>query len=150
MARMNWDRVRKESQAKRSGSEWIGSDDLGLIFSAEPSPPSTKRGGSRRSEFAKMPGCACQKAVGFVGQHRKICPLRKGPGLNVHPKAASDRTQKEYPQSIKNQLSAVGDFLSSLQSQMHADRRFTESHRQNTERLIQVLQEELRNTSNAR
>ena len=28
-AKMNWDRLRKETQTRRSGSEWIGSDAVG-------------------------------------------------------------------------------------------------------------------------
>ena len=28
-AKMNWDRVRKETQTRRSGSGWIGSDAVG-------------------------------------------------------------------------------------------------------------------------
>ena len=127
MARMNWDRVRKESQARRSGSEWVGSDGPGLGPTAESKPPSIRKASFGRSPLGRIPGCACKKTVGFVGQHKKFCPLRKNHGPDVHPRTDPDRALGGYPECIKKQLSAVSDFISSLQSQVNADRRMAES-----------------------
>lgn len=149
MARMNWDRVRKESQARRSGSEWVGSDGPGLGPTAESKPPSIRKASLGRSPLGRIPGCACKKPVGFVGQHRKFCPLRKNHVPDVHPRTDPDRALGGYPECIKKQLSAVSDFISSLQSQVNADHRAAESHQENIRRLIQVLQDELRDPSNA-
>jgi len=146
MARMNWDRVRKENQARRSGSEWIASDGPGLGPTAESKPPSIRKAGFARSPLGRMPGCTCKKTVGYAGEHKKICPLRKSHVLDAHPRTTPDPTRREYPECIKKQLSAVGDFLSSLQSQMNADHRIAESHEKSIRRLIQVLQDELRDT----
>lgn len=150
MAKMRWDRVRKENQARRSGSEWVGSDSPGLGPAAfDSKPPLIRKAVFGRSCLVRMPGCACNKIVGFVGQHRKTCSLRTSPGP-VHPRTTSDPAHREYPECIKKQLSVVGDFLSSLQSQMNADHRIAESHQKNIRRLIQVLQDELRGTSNSK
>lgn len=154
MARMNWDRVRKEDQARRSGSEWVGSDGLGPgnVTESRPPlvnrPPLIKRVALGRSLVNRMPGCTCRKTVGFNGQHKKFCPLRNRPKLNAHPQTHSEPVLTEYPERIKRQLSAVGDFLSSLQGQMNADDGIAESHQKNIRRLIQVLQDELLGTSN--
>jgi len=150
MARMNWDRVRKESQARRSGSEWVGSDGPGLGPTAVSKPPSIRKASFGRSPLSRIPGCACKKAVGFVGQHKKFCPLRKNHVPDVHSRTIPDPPNREYPLCIKKQLSAVSDFISSLQSQVNADHRSAESHQTNIRRLIQVLQDELRDPSNAK
>src|SRR5208337_2926442 len=119
MAKMRWDRVRKENQARRSGSEWVGSDGLGVgSVTFDLKPPLIRRAVFRISHLGRMPGCTCKKTVGFVGQHRKTCSLRTSPGSDVHPRTTPDPASREYPECIKKQLSAVGDFLSSLQSQM--------------------------------
>jgi hypothetical protein len=85
LAKMNWDRVKKESQERRSGAEWIGTDGPGLEPRGEskrpkrpsPKPPLLIRPIVQGSTPGGMPGCVCKKAVGFVGLHRKSCPLRK-------------------------------------------------------------------------
>jgi hypothetical protein len=145
MAKMNWDRVKKENQVRRSGSEWISSDDSG--FTPEPDPLPVRKAVFRRSLPARLPGCACNKRLGFVGQHRKKCPLRKDRAPNAFVQTGDSRAVREHPVCIKKQLSAVGDFLSSLQSQEKAGYRFDESHKVTVRRLIQVLQEELENAS---
>ena len=144
MAKMNWDRVKKENQVRRAGSEWISSDDSG--FTPEQDPQPVKKA-FRRSLPARVPGCACNKQLGFVGQHRKKCPLRKDSPRNAFVQTGDSRTVREHPVCIKKQLSAVGDFLSSLQRQEKAGYRFDESHKATVLRLIQVLQEELENAS---
>jgi len=98
LAKMNWDRVRKESQERRSGSEWIGIDNAApqpggkplkpkgpspthpspdhlLPRHLSPMMPPTRT--VRRSPISRMPGCVCKKAVGFAGLHKKRCPLAK-------------------------------------------------------------------------
>jgi hypothetical protein len=150
MAKMNWDRVKKENQVRRSGSEWISSDDSGFTPEPDPLPVSplpVRKAVFRRSFPARVPGCACNKRLGFVGQHRKKCPLRKDRAPNGFVQTGDSRVVREHPVCIKKQLSAVGDFLSSLQSQEKAGYRFDESHKVTVRRLIQVLQEELENAS---
>jgi hypothetical protein len=140
MARMNWDRVRKETQARRSGSEWVGSDDPGLGPTSGLGPSSPTKGFFEKNSLGRMPGCACRKTVGFLGQHKKFCPLRQSHGPVANP-PTTRRPHREYPDGIKKQLSALRDFLSSLQA--NADHRGGESHQNMIRRLIQVLQGEL-------
>lgn len=147
MARMNWDRVRKENQARRSGSEWIASGEQVSGLTAEPKPPFTRKVFSGRIPPCRMPGCACRKTTGFFGQHKKFCPLRKSPNPDVQTETTPNTARGEYPESIKKQLSAVSDFLSSLQSHMNAGTMIAEPHRKIIRKLIQVLQSELSDTS---
>jgi len=81
--RMDWDRVRKENLSMRKGSEWVD---------PEP-PPATNPGENRENSKQKstnalsgpigkaiyvppsLKGCRCGKRVGFIGAHKKRCPL---------------------------------------------------------------------------
>jgi len=146
MAKMNWDRVRRESQAKRSGSEWIGSDDLGVTpIALEPRLPVTADAFPRRNAFRKMSGCLCTETVNFVGQHRKYCPFRKQSRSDAHLRISPQPFVRKNADCIRKQLSAVHDFLSTLQA--NEKDRTVESHQKNIRTLIRVLQEELRNAN---
>jgi len=143
MSKMNWDRVRKENQARRSGSEWISLDGSG--YPPEPDPPSTRKEVIRKKPSpARMLGCACKKTVGFVGQHKKRCPLRKDNVSDTPAWNTPDPVLGKHSDGIKKQLSALGDFLSSLETHANAGHRSDESHKETIRRLIQVLQDELR------
>ena len=78
--KMNWDRVRKENQIFHHGSAWVEITD----------PPLRSKGQSKATRpiaiGRKMPGCTCGKTVGFVGLHKKKCPLAGGLGA-----------KKQYP-----------------------------------------------------
>ena len=55
-AKMNWDRVRKETQTRRSGSEWIGSDAVGVTPGKEIKPSRQRQyvQTSQQSERSRM------------------------------------------------------------------------------------------------
>jgi len=133
MTRMNWDRVRKEHQAERSGSEWFGQD--GLLSETELS--------TLQARSCSVPGCTCNKKVGFTGQHKKYCLLRKRLKPTAMPRAIMASAPIQYPQQIKDQLSALSDFFSSLENQVKSGRGNAEVHRDNIRKLIRVLQAEL-------
>ena len=94
---MNWSRVRTENLSLLHGSEWVKpSDDTLFSLGSKGSENSTgrqkkrkkKRPGSglrRKSRpiqnavnlAQSIAGCTCGKSLGFTGQHKKACPLRK-------------------------------------------------------------------------
>jgi hypothetical protein len=131
MTRMNWDRVRKEHQAQRSGSEWFGQD--GLLSETSLSALQARSG--------DVPGCTCNKKVGFIGQHKKYCLLRKRlkPTASIRGRIVPT-APINYPQQIKDQLAALSDFFSSLEVLLKSGRGNAEVHRDNIRRLIKVLQ----------
>ena len=130
---MNWDRVRKESQSQRSGAEWIGSDSVLAPFAEQAERPkkrtkpslkkptlkstrtAVKRGLFRHVISNPMPGCTCNKPVGFDSEHRRTCPLRAD-GETVAHKSVSDPTVWDFAQCIKNsgQVSHADEFISKL------------------------------------
>lgn len=71
-AKMNWDRVRRENRVLQHGSAWIESGKVS-------DPPPTKSTAKKRANpihvGPPMPGCICGKKVGFIGAHKKKCPL---------------------------------------------------------------------------
>jgi hypothetical protein len=95
--KMNWDRVRKENLARLHGSDWVEIDPLlagtATTFTGPPTfAPSplvnkrnrkskkNKKNKSRRPKAilplaARMLGCTCGKPTGFIGLHKKRCPL---------------------------------------------------------------------------
>lgn len=95
--RLNWERVRKENLSRLHGSEWVKPSDDTLLSLAWKSNENGKgkqkknkkkklgwglKGKSRRLPKVvplakRMVGCTCGKAIGFTGQHKKSCPLRK-------------------------------------------------------------------------
>lgn len=82
MSRMNWDRVRTETLARRHGSEWVsplGDSGAGKRKSSATKKKKKNKKKLRRRVAIKLgpriPGCTCDKRVGFSGQHRKLCPL---------------------------------------------------------------------------
>ena len=85
-AKMNWDRVRRETQAKRSGSEWIGSDAVGVMAGEEIKSSQQSKAVKRNRPFGqpRMPSCLCGKVIGFKGSHKKKCPLSKSSHLPIN------------------------------------------------------------------
>ena len=125
---MNWDRVRKENQLQRSGSDWIGSDSV-LASLQEPreSPKKSSRkplratrtsGKRRRLNLVvanPMPGCTCNKPVGFASEHKKTCPLRvDGATVAHHP--IPDPTILNFAECIKKcgRTPEANEFVSKL------------------------------------
>jgi hypothetical protein len=144
-AKMNWDRVRKESQARRSGSAWIGSDAVGPTAAKETKP--SRRGestGSQSSRRSKMPGCTCGKIIGFSGSHKKKCPLSNS--LNLRIDSSSNRNS--FSECIKKagRLPSTREFLLSLETAIELARSFPEQDRQGALKLIRALLESLAGT----
>jgi hypothetical protein len=80
--KMNWDRVRKESQTWRSCSEWIGSDAVGTT-------PGKEIKSSRQRQYVQTgqphrtvwnAGLLCGKVIGFRGSDhtKRDVPLLAG------------------------------------------------------------------------
>jgi hypothetical protein len=94
-----------------------------------------------------MRGCTCKKAVGFIGLHKKKCPLSKNnqPQSDLH--AESGPTLRQFAECVKKvgQLSAVKNFLSFLQKEVDRDRKVGTVDRENAQQLIRTLQNELTN-----
>lgn len=146
--KMNWDRVRKENQARRNGSEWPEPAlELRPRVKSKPSP--TKKIVSSRIPLGRvsMPGCTCKKAVGFTGLHKKKCPLNKSkqPQSDLHTE--SGPTLRQFAECIKKvgQLPATQNFLSILQKDLERDPKITKADRQTAQQLIRALQEGLTN-----
>jgi hypothetical protein len=144
--KMNWDRVRKENQSRRQGSEWIGPAlELKRDSGSKPSP--TKKAAPARIHFGRvsMPGCTCKKTVGFIGLHKKKCPLGKGNQPQSLLPAKPGPTLRQFAECIQKvgQLAAVQDFLSSLQKKVNEDRTTSKADRVTARELIRVLQHDL-------
>src|SRR5712675_1310010 len=96
-AKMNWDRVRKENQTKRSGSAWIGLDAMGSTLSKTIKPSGKKKSPKKKHPvgWSRMPGCTCGKAIGFGGSHKKKC------SQSINPRADSNSNQNPFTECIK-------------------------------------------------
>jgi hypothetical protein len=145
-AKMNWDRVRKENQTKRSGSAWIGSDAVGST-PGKKIKPSGKRKSAKKSQplgWSRMPGCICGKAIGFGGSHKKKCPRSN----SRHSRADSSSSHNPFAQCIKKagKLPPVRKFLSSLQTEVGLDHSIPVEDRQVAQKLIRALLESLGDT----
>ena len=70
--KMNWDRVRKENLILKHGSAWVES---GKVTDPPSGSKSKVQKANSRMLGPSMPGCTCGKATGFVGSHKKRCPL---------------------------------------------------------------------------
>jgi len=156
MTSMNWDRVRKETQIKRYGAEWLGEDPWVPTIGPNENAPvgdlirNTSKSASHAGTLSgsrplnRIDACTCKKAVGFSGQHKKSCPLHRGTLHRVaRQKGLTAASIEEHTPRIKRQLSAVRDFLISLESQTSPHCSGAELHREKIKTLIQVLQEEL-------
>lgn len=145
-AKMNWDRVKKENQARRNGSEWPEP-----VFNLKPGikskPSSTKKAAPARIRFGRVliPGCTCEKAVGFIGLHKKKCPLSKGNLSQSDSHAKTGPTLRQFAECIQKvgQLAAVQDFLSSLRKKVDEDRTTSKADRVTARELIRTLQNDL-------
>jgi hypothetical protein len=129
-AKMNWDRVRKETPTRRSGSEWIGSDAVGATPSKE-IKPSRKRQSMKRSQppgRSRMLDCKCGKVIGFRGSHKKKCPLSNGLNLRVN----SSANHNSFSECIRKtgELPPTREFLSSLETAIEIAQSLSDRDRQ--------------------
>lgn len=150
MAKMDWDRVRKENQSRRYGSEWIGSDAVSLKPGSEsrPSPPRNTIPVGTRLGRTTIPGCTCHKLAGFVGLHKKTCPMRKSNWNYDRLQANFSPTLQQFGASIKKvrQSSTLRSFLSILVTRIDADNMIRKEDREQVQKLIHILQDELADT----
>ena len=148
-AKMNWDRVRKESQARRSGSAWIGSDASSPTEGKE-TKSSRKRAsaGSRSSVLPKISGCICGKVLGFTGSHKKKCPLSNSSYLRTSSisslKPSSERIKKA------GKVTPAEQFFASLQTAVALARGIPLKDRQRALKLIRTLLDSLEGTAVSR
>ena len=114
--------MREESQTRRSGSEWIGSD---AVLTA----PGKEIKSSRQRQYeqtgqpsgrSRMPGRFCGKVIGFRGSHKKGCPLSKS--LNLRINSSSNRNS--FSECIKKsgRLPSTREFLSPLETAIEVAR----------------------------
>jgi hypothetical protein len=138
-AKMNWDRVRKETQTRRSGSEWISADPVGATPGKEIKSSRQRQyvQTSQRSGRSRMPGCSCGKVIGFRGSHKKRCPLSKSLNLRIN----SNSNRNSFSECIRKagKLPSTREFLSSLQTAIELARSFSEHDRQGALKLIRAL-----------
>ena len=142
-AKMNWDRVRKETQTRRSGSEWIGSDDLGATPGKEIKSSQQRSVVMRTHPLgrSRMPDCICGKLIGFKGSHKRKCPLSN----SSHLPANSSLRRTSFSGSNNNvgKLPPTREFLSFLQTAIELARSFSEGDRQGALKLIRALLESI-------
>jgi hypothetical protein len=145
-AKMNWDRVRKESQARRSGSAWIGSDAVGPT-AGEETKSSRRResSGSQSSLRPKISGCICGKVIGFTGSHKKKCPLSNSSYLRT-PSNSSLKPSSEWIKKAKK-VTPAEQFIASLQTAVALARGIPVKDRQRALKLIRTLLDSLEDTA---
>jgi len=79
--KMNWDRVHKEDLARKRGSEWVENERM------------TSRSAARKPRLKPkqqgpvIQGCTCGKRIGFMGEHKRSCPLRTSSATKAALKA---------------------------------------------------------------
>jgi hypothetical protein len=88
--KLNWWRVEKEQLARERGSERIG--DL------HPAP-----------NLPKFDGCTCGKPMGFTGEHRKSCPLKRG-AKAMGQKAAARNSGSKLPPDRPGRIYKLGGY----------------------------------------
>ncbi len=147
-AKMNWDRVRKESQTRRSGSEWIGSDAVGTT-------PGKEIKSSRQRQYvqtgqpsgrSRMPGCFCGKVTGFRESHKKRCPLSKSLNLRINSRSNRNFSFRVHQESGKTSLHERVLVVSSNCDRIDLARSFSEQDRQRALKLIRALLESMPDT----
>ena len=145
-AKMNWDRVRRETQAKRSGSEWIGSDAVGVMAGEEIKSSQQRKAVKRSQPLGRpsMPGCFCGKVIGFRGSHKNKCPLSNSANLPINSRS----NRNSFSECIKNagKLPPTREFLSFLQIAIEFAQGFSEQDRQGAVKLIRALLESVPDT----
>ena len=69
--KMNWDRVRKEAQSMRFGTDWIGSDAVGPRPGHTAKPLSKGEAAKKRQALGRgrAPGYTCGKVIGCSSSH---------------------------------------------------------------------------------
>jgi hypothetical protein len=139
--RMNWDRVHKEDLARKRGSEWAEKEKTNSRAAAVKSRPKPGR------QEPVIKGCTCGKRIGFIGEHKRTCPLRISRLGNIAVKAGSrkDFSLSEFASTIKR--AGHGELvrqLFGLELEL-LKRDATLSHRQRDETItaVRALLEEL-------
>lgn len=136
-AKMNWDRVRKESQSRRSGIDWIGQDSTGPKLD-----PPHKQVPTKSKSFKKfvpsrkiINGCTCKKTLGFKGEHKHSCPL----------KGLSNPTLEQFAGTVRkvDQRGLLASSLVSLRKDVDSNTKVSEQDRQESHGLIQFLLDRL-------
>src|SRR5579871_4861076 len=143
-AKMNWDRIRKESLSRRSGVEWIGTDGTQPgIKNKEDKPPMVAASG--KSFFAPIiiPGCTCKKPVGFKGAHKKSCPCnwKRKAGNDTNSQPSLDSFAETVGKADSRKL--LANFLVSLQGELDSNRDVPEYDRKAAQSLLQLLRRKL-------
>jgi hypothetical protein len=147
-AKMNWDRVRKETQTRRSGSEWIGSDAVGATPSKE-IRPSRQRQSLKRSQppgRSRMLDRKCGKVIGFRGSHKKKCPLSNGLNLRINSSANRNSFSECVRKTEGGELPPTREFLSFLETAIEIARSFPDRDQQGGLKLIRALLEAIPDT----
>lgn len=158
--KMDWDRVRKETLARSHGSEWVRTGSRAL------KPKRKKKTKIRRKSVVgqarRMPGCTCGKMVGFKGEHKKRCPLRRPQELNAPRRIESilpspstgtvpavvNKTSMKLSQFAKalkgvRKGGALRNFLSALLKMIANDKLSSNERKHTAERSIAAMLDEL-------
>ncbi len=132
-AKMNWDRVRKESQSRRSGIDWIGQDSTGSKPGLEYKQTPTRSKGFKKfiPNRKIITGCTCKKTVGFKREHKHSCPL----------KGLSNPTLEQFAGTIRkvDHRGLLASVLGSLRKDVDINTNVSVQDRQESDRLIQFL-----------
>ena len=110
MSRLNWERSNKETLMRRRGVEWVGSDG----FAGPPAPelPSPKK---RNKVAPRMPGCTCDKPVGWRLDHRKTCALMRGRfAANQKPVQSEAALATQAPAPFNPSKMSLADFARAI------------------------------------
>jgi hypothetical protein len=116
--KMNWDRVRKENQSMRSGTDWIGQDKTG----AEPSIKTKKKAHARA-----------------FSNKKRFRRIREA--TSVSTVSTPKPSLKEFTDLINRlrRQSSVKTFMTSLLHEVEHDRTVGEQGRKEADRLIRYL-----------
>jgi hypothetical protein len=139
-AKMNWDRVRKESQSRRSGIDWIGQDSSGSKLDQPRKQVPTKSKDSKKFVPNRkiITGCTCKKTLGFKGEHKQSCALKR----QFSP------TLEHFAETIRrvDQRCLLANALSSLLGDVYRNQNVREQDRKEAQILIRFLQDQLTGT----
>jgi hypothetical protein len=145
-AKMNWDRVRKETQTRRSGSEWISADPVGATPGKEIKSPRQRQyvQTGQPSGRSRMLGCTCGKAVGFRESHKKRCSLSKSSSARI----SCSSSYNPFSECIKKagKFTPSWQFFASLQTVVGLARGIPEQDRQVALKLIRAILDVLSDT----
>ncbi len=146
-AKMNWDRVRKESQSRRSGSDWIGSDAMGPLPGLKMEKPQKNKAAKkiRPSGWSRAPKNASGKVIAPAGARLEKSKIIDKTKLQ----AGASSSRNPFAECVKNagKLPPVGKFLSSLLNEVGISHGISIEDRQGARKLIRALQDSLADAS---